>query len=157
MGAHREACSASHPPRRAPPARAQEPPASERASGRAGREEGPEVDRNGRVDLRSAGTDLSRPARPGPSARPWRRRRGAGVRGLWRACNWLRAPSSRWRALCRLAPRAGRERREGEPASPPGRLRCRPTDQRGRRSRPRMGRAELGLMLGEPPPVWAET
>lgn len=152
MGTLREARSAPLPPRRAP---AGGPgPSGERAGGAGGGARGGPPSP---VDVRPAGTGLSRPGptRPGPSARPWRRcrRRGAGRGACGAPATGSWAPSSRWRPLCRSAPRAGRGRREGSPGL---QLQAgcgvdRPTGGVAEAGPVRAGR-ELGLMLRAPPP-----
>lgn len=150
MGTLREARSAPLPPRRAP---APGPGLSgERAGGAGGGARGGPPSP---VDVRPAGTGLSRPgpAQPGPSARPWRRRRGAGRGACGAPATGLWAPSSRWRPLCRSAPRAGRGRREGSPGLQLQAGCCvdRPTGGVAEAGPVRAGR-ELGLMLRAPPP-----
>lgn len=148
-GAHREDRSAPHPPRRAP---ARGPgPSGERASERAGREEGPEVDRTARWACAPPGPVCPGPSRPvRPTMAPAAGRR---VRGLWRACNWLMGAFFALAAFVQVSAPG----RAGAAGGEPGlglQAGCgvdRPTSGVAEAGPVWAGR-ELGLMLGEPPP-----
>ena len=82
---------------------------------------------------------FARPVRPtmAPAA-------GCGARGLWRACNWLMGAFFALAACVQVSAPGRAGAAGGEPRAPtPGRLRCRPTDRRGRRSQPGTGRAGI--------------